>query len=562
MAEKNANKEAESVRLGFLSNFTIEPLSSIMEKTCEDVGIFAEVYMAPYGQYAQEIIDNSSKLYGFSPNLIFLLLDGEKLFGDVYSNPYTQKVQTRRKIFADRLNELKELLNILESKTSAKIVINEILLPIYSSFGILENKQKDGARELVNKFNYELRKFFLASNRLFVFDLNSFCMKIGYQQLVDKRVDYLADMKISIPALKELSKEYLEYVIPVASKTKKCIVLDLDNTLWGGIVGEVGIDGIRLGPEREGKPFLDFQKKLAELFNRGIILAINSKNNTEDAMNVIKNHRHMVLKENNFACMKINWQDKVSNMREIAEELNIGLDSMVFIDDDQSNGELIKEFLPEVTVIDLPRDPVDYVTCLEGLKFFSKLVSTKEDFERGKMYIDQRKREQLKLANTDLDSFLAKLKIQLEIGDASKTDVSRISQLTQKTNQFNLTTKRYQEEDIEKFVSSKDFKVKFLRVKDNFGDYGMTGVVIVKKLKDSDEWEIDSFLLSCRILGKKIEYTLMQKILENAKEEKIRKINATFIPTPKNPPAKDFLEAAGFNLIREDNSTKYYCRDV
>lgn len=320
----------KKLKIALLSNFTIDPLPKFLEKECKINGIDSETYVAPYNQYTQEILDDSSDLYKFSPKLIFILLDLENLLGDLYYLPLLSKELESNKAIKERLEEVKELLITLQSRTDAKIVMNAFIPPLYSAKGILENKDEGGLKRIVEKFNFELEDLSAKNNQLFVFNFNAFFIREGYEKAVDKRFQYIADMKISTPSLKSLSKEYLSYIFPLASRTKKCIVLDLDNTLWGGIVGEVGLAEIKLGPEKEGRPFLDFQKRILELYKQGIILAINSKNNLNDALEVLEKHEYMILKKEHFACIKINWEDKATNMRQIADELDLGLDSLVF----------------------------------------------------------------------------------------------------------------------------------------------------------------------------------------------------------------------------------------
>jgi len=550
----------KATKIAFLSNFTIDSIEGDMKRACSKKGISAQIYISSYNQYSQQILDESSELYSFNPKIIFILLDIENLIGDAFLSPYSIEDHQREEIIMKRLEEIKKLIGILKERSPAKIVINSLFLPIFSSRGVIENKEQKGLRNLVRDFNNKLEELSLNDNQLFVFDFNIFCMKIGYSRLVDKRFSYLADMKISREGLEELSKEFMSYIIPLESMTKKCIVLDLDNTLWGGIVGEVGLNGINLGPDKEGKPFLDFQKKILEFFKRGVILAINSKNNFEDAIEVLRNHEYMILKENNFGCIKINWQNKAVNMKEIAKELNIGLESLIFIDDDPSNRELIKKFIPEVTVIDLPKDPALYCDALEEIKDLNLFSLTKEDMKRGEMYVSQRKREMLKSSLIDIREFIDQLGIKNTINQDPLEDSIRIAQLTQKTNQFNLTTKRYSEEEILEFINSNNFLVKSIKVEDKFGDYGLTGVAIVNKREE--EWELDSFLLSCRILGKEIEFTFLNNIIEEAKKNNILRIKAKFITTIKNIPAKDFLKDAGFTLISENEGVFEYFLDL
>jgi len=540
----------KNVRIAFLSNFTITGIAETMKFLCFKNGIYAESYVSPYNQHIQDILNKSSGLYYFKPDIIFILLDIENFLGDSFYFYYRMNGQQRNDLIQKKFDEVKELIKILEKNTNAKIIVNNLLIP---NFGI-----KNG----ISHFNNMLELLSMNNPKLFIFDINLFCSKVGYEFMRDRKISYLGDIKISPSALIKLGFEYMGYIIPLMSMTKKCIVLDLDNTLWGGIVGEDGIENIKLGLEKEGKPFLDFQKRLLELFERGIILVINSKNNYEDAIEVIKSHKYMILKEHHFASMKINWQDKISNMKEIAEELNIGLDSFVYIDDDETNRELMRNFLPEVLVVDLPEDPCFYPSVIEDLTVFNLFNISDEDLNRGRMYADQNKRKQFKVEMVDIESFLKQLEIKVDIMQADKMTIPRIAQLTQKTNQFNLTTRRYQEEDIKSLLEHDKYIIKCINVKDKFGDYGITGVVIIRKYNDEGCWNIDTFLLSCRILGKNIEFSLMQNLIDNAKKAGVKNIHGRFIFTKKNKPAENFLEECGFILDKEENGEKCYVLNI
>ena len=548
------------IRIALLSNFTINGLDDILKVISYENGINAEVYLAPYNQYMQEILNPKSRLYSFDPDIVFILLDIESFMGHFLFFPYRLDAGGRKKFINEKFEEIKNMLKKLVENMNAKIVFNNFQLPYYSGRGIIENKQEFGLRQSIRTLNNLLESFALDSSQIFIFDLDVFFTQFGHENLTDPKMNYLADLKLSHKGLIEIAHAYSNYLFPLAGKSKKCLVLDLDNTLWGGIIGEDGIAGIRLGPENDGRPFYEFQKRILELHERGIILAINSSNNYDDALEVIRKHPYMVLKEDHFASIRINWQDKVSNLREIANELNIGLDSMVFMDDDKVNCALVEEKLSEVMVVCLPKDHSLFPQTIEKLKEFNLFSITKEDIKRAESYIHQKKREQLRSSVTDLDSFIKELDIKVAVMPATKINIPRIAQLTQKTNQFNLTTKRYQEEDIQKLAASNDHLVSCISVSDKFGEYGATGVVILKKLKEL--WDMDSFLLSCRILGRRIEFSLMEYIIKKAKKEGIKVLNASFIPTGKNKPAEKFLLECGFKLKSGGGNAQEYFLDI
>jgi FkbH-like protein len=455
----------------------------------------------------------------------------------------------------NKIMEIKNLVETYVEKSQSKLILSTLTNPTYSPYGIYETKSDFGLQEMIIKFNGELFNLFKNNSLVFIYNFNQFITKFGEMNVFDYKQYFLGDVKISMNYIPSLANELMGYVKATLGLNKKCIVLDLDNTLWGGIVGEDGYNGIVLGDTPSGKAFVEFQKILLSLHQRGIILAINSKNNKEDAMEVIKNHPNMVLSEENFACMKINWNDKFSNMQEISNELNIGLESMVFFDDDPVNRELIRSTIPQVLTPEIPEDPSQYPMMIQNLNDFDVLNITNEDTKRGEMYLQQRKRTELSQKSQNLDEFLKQMNIKVKIKSASEFTLPRISQLTLKTNQFNLTTKRYQEEDIRNFSCSSDKIVGSAQVIDKFGDNGITGVFIVNK--DSDkEWSIDTLLLSCRVMGRGIEDGILDHIISQARIAGISRIKANYIPSKKNKPVENFLPNFGFK--KEDGDWHYY----
>lgn len=547
-------------KVAVLSSSTIKGLKEVLTVKCHDLGLFPEILLGDYNQYNQEILDDKSKLYRFEPNLVVLFIDTRALLGDVFFDYYTLSAQDQKCLTASKKEYLDSLIARMKFKLKAKIIIHNFELPCATPLGILENKQTLGLVEFIEILNGDLRAGFKSDSQVFIFDYNSFLSNIGKREVFNYKMYYLADIKIDLGYLPALADQYLAYIKPLISMTKKCIVLDLDNTLWGGIVGEDGAEGIKLGPTPEGRPFMEFQKYILSLFNRGVILAVNSNNNLDDALEIFREHPYMILKEKHFASMKINWNGKVANMKAISEELNIGLDSFVFLDDDKFNREMMKSALPQVKVVNLPEDASLYLEVITQLDDFNTFQITGEDTKRGQMYAQQKKREEFCKSAHDIKAYLKGLNIVTTIQKANKFNVPRISQLTQKTNQFNLTTRRYLEEEIKKFSDSTDCIVFSIKAEDRFGDNGVTGAAIVKK--KAKEWIVDSFLLSCREIGRGVEEVMLAHIFEEAKKEGIGRIVGEFIATKKNEPAKDFYQKSGFTLTEKAGDMELWARDV
>ena len=537
-------KEDKNAKIAILASFTLTGLDECLKVKCRETSINYQSYVGPYNQYNQEILDPSSNLYRFNPDITFLFIDIRSFFGENFYLPYKISTDERKLFLKNKIFELENIIEKFRDNSKSKLIIANLNIPSYSPNGIIETKTDFGIHEMIEEVNKKLRATSKKYDSVFVYDFNSFVSKFGEQNIFDYRQFYLGDIQIALNFIPYLANELMGYVKPFYSKNKKCIVLDLDNTLWGGVVGEDGFDGIELGHTSNGKAFVEFQKMLISLWYQGIILAINSKNNYDDAMKVIREHPNMILREENFASVQINWNDKAQNLKQIANEINIGLNSIVFFDDDKINQERIKQEFPEVLTIELPDDPSQFSPILKDLNDFNVLQRTEEDAKRGQMYAQQRERNELKHSISNLDEFLKQLDIEVKIKKSNEFLIPRISQLTLKTNQFNLTTKRYHEDEIRNLSNNEKFQVGCAQVVDKFGDNGITGVYIVDK--NPKFWVIDTFLLSCRIMGRGIEDAILSQILKNAKEEGIEEVRAEFIPTEKNKPSESFLPDYGF----------------
>ena len=538
----NFNKK---IKVAFLSSFTINGLSESLKVKCSKKQISCNTYVGGYNQYNQEILDNKSKLYSFSPDITFLILDTRSIFGNLFYFPYSVTKSERENFVNEKITEITNLINTFSETSKSKLVITNLSLPHYSPHGIAETKTNYSFHDAIIDFNKKLKEKFLNVNSVYVFDFFKFVIKHGENNVFNFQNYLFGDIKISLDYIPYLANEFMPYIISFLGLTKKCIVVDLDNTLWGGIVGEDGFDGIRLGPQPPGNAFVEFQKYLKALSQRGILLAINSKNNFDDAIQVIREHPFMILKESDFSCIKINWNNKASNMQEISKELNIGLDSFVFFDDDPINRELIRESMPEITTPELPHDPSFYSEVIQSLHDFSTFQITSEDTNRGQMYLEQKQRTESQNSISDISEFLKKLNLEIEIKKTNSFTIPRISQLTLKTNQFNLTTKRYHEDQIKKFSEDKNFLIGCAQIRDKFGDNGITGVFIVEKT-NYDEWFLDTFLLSCRVMGREAEKAILYFIINEAKNNNIKRLKAKFIPTEKNKPIENFLPDCQF----------------
>jgi FkbH-like protein len=385
-----------------------------------------------------------------------------------------------------------------------------------------------------------------ANTNVKIVDIEEFYRGFSAEQLIDWKYYFISQMPINPKLAPQFVKWFSRQLEVLAMKRKKCVVLDLDDTLWSGILGEDGVDGIKMGEDYPGNVYHFFQSYLLELSRIGIILALCSKNNEDDVFAVLNNHPDMLLKKDNFSAYRINWNNKVDNIKEIAIELNIGLDSMVFIDDNPAERELIKQTLPEVCVPEFPAQPYLYPVFIKQLTddYFSAYKLTQDDLFKAQQYKENTERANYKNHFTDMDAYLQSLEIRLTIEKLNEFNKARFAQMTQKTNQFNLTTRRYTETEIQSLADNGALAYG-LRVRDKFGDNGLTGLIIVLPKKDTAY--IDTLLLSCRILGRKIESAFVAFILMKLKDTGIRKVMASYIRTTKNGQVENFYENIGFS---------------
>ncbi|PQQ66891.1 hypothetical protein B9R14_09130 [Acetivibrio saccincola] len=531
------------MRLSVLSNINLDSLVGRLSK-------LNDVYKTEgYGTWVQEIINPNSGLYSFGPQAVFIIIDGEEMF----------KGQSRNNSTIDmNINYIEET---VKNNPDITFFVSNIDLWTRKI-----DSAKAGSKERGLEFLWEDGLFLLSRKyrNLYVFDLKSIVEDIGREQFYSKKLWYLGGIKFSMKAEKVLEQYINRCVDSVKGKRKKCMVLDLDNTLWGGVVGEVGMEGIELSDYKEGARYKDFQKKLKEIKDLGIILAVVSKNNFDDAIKVIREHKHMVLKEEDFVALKINWDLKSQNIKDLSEELNIGLDSIVFIDDNPVERESVKRELPEVTVPGFPQDTSELLNFAVELyhNYFYTLDITDEDTVKTEIYRQNMKRRDAQKSSASYEDFLKSLETKIEIRRISAENVQRAAQLTQKTNQFNLTTKRYSEQELLALIDEEGFEGFVAYVSDRFGDNGMVSVVITKRKTDT-EIELDTFLLSCRVMGRFIEEQIIGFIEDLYKKSGYKRLVTYYKPTEKNAPVKDFFERLGYSVLDVDSAgNKKYILDL
>lgn len=551
----------EPIRIALLGNVTTEYLGNALAEECRRYGLPAEVYNTPFRQYTQEALNPGSGFYSFSPRITLLFLEGRFLFPDWYDAVTLQRPAADKEALIEQVwAGIADVLDKIRSNSPTYLLVNNFKVPYHSPLGILDTKQAPGLKAMLARLNGKLEDYAATLENIGIFDYNGFSAYIGHRHAEDSRMYYLSGNILPFPFLKQLAHEYMRFLLALSSRNKKCLVLDLDNTLWGGVAGEEGISGIKLDIHGPGKSYHDFQKSILNLYNRGILLAINSKNNPEDALEIMEKHPYMLLRKSHFASLQINWKDKASNMIEIAKELNIGLDSLVFFDDSPVERELVRSLLPQITVVDVPVDSSRYCDTLSQVVGFESLDLTEEDIRRNQMYEQNKEREEVQQQFTTREQYLASLQTVMTVKEADKFTLPRVAQLTQKTNQFNMTTRRYQPGDLGHMLASGSCRVYCCSVSDRFGDNGVVGSCIIK-IQDHIA-HIDTFLLSCRVLGRNVEFAFLQAIVRLLREKGIETIFGEYIRTEKNRANSGFYRQAGFTAVTSGPEQALYVLDA
>lgn len=436
------------------------------------------------------------------------------------------------------------------------------ILTLENMFPVKISDTDDTIETAIADVNNIAKKIGKDSLNVRIIDFGEFLRKFKPEEWINWRFYFISQMIIN-PTIAGTFKEWWKNKIDeLERERKKCLVLDLDNTLWNGVLGEDGICGVKMSGDYPGNAFMCFQEGLVTLSKAGVILSVCSKNNEEDVIELWEKNPFLKLTPEYISAYRINWQNKADNIRELAKELNIGLDSMVFVDDNPTERALVRQELPMVAVPEFPKRPYDLMTFYRTLveDYFKTYRLTSEDLSKTEQYKAnaQRAGEQAKF--TDLAEFIKSLDINIDIIKANEFNIPRIAQMTQKTNQFNLTTRRYSEADINAFISQGD-DIYCISVRDKFGDNGITGAIILRRETDGIA-EIDSLLLSCRILGKNIETAFVNSVLNILLEEGVKTVKASFIPTLKNKQVSDFYDRTGFIVDSEKDGVKNYHIDL
>jgi FkbH-like protein len=547
-------------RVAILRSFTVEPMVPVLRAAAFCAGIDLTIHVSDFNAHVQAIMDPGSSLYGFAPDAVFLAVQTRDVAPDLWDDSSSFASEQMDAMAARVATEFRDWVRAFRKHSPAHLILHNLEQPVRPARGVLD--AQPGARQAaaIAQVNHELGSIASEQIGVYVLDYDGLVARYGRTRWHDERKWLTVRLPIAAPNLHHLVREWLRFLHPLAGKVAKALVVDLDNTLWGGVIGEDGLAGIRLGSEYPGAAFQAVQRALLDLYRRGILLAVCSKNNPEDALEALEKHPGMILKLSQFAAIRINWTDKAQNLREIAQELNIGVDALAFLDDNPIERQQVRSALPEVFVIDLPTDPMEFAPVVRDCPLFERLSLSAEDQQRGALYQARRDREQLEQTITSREDFYRSLQQEAEIAPLTKANLARVAQLTNKTNQFNLTTRRYTEQQISDLAASPGWECFSLRVRDRFGDNGLVGVALTHV--NGETCDIDSLLLSCRVIGRTVETAFLAFLAQRARVQGARVLRGWFLPTKKNAPARDFYSAHGFTAAHQNGDGTLWTLDL
>ena len=538
---KNDFSALKIIKVAILGDTATQFLTQALKGIGYDHGFNLEILEADFNQIERQVYDFSSELYEFNPEIVIVFQSSHRLL-----LKYNKINPNQHLLFAS--NELDVIENIYSNLTSnlnAKVIYYNFTEIDDSIFGNYANKTESSFLFQLRKLNYELMSLASKKTNLYLCDISSIQNQVGKVNFFKPSIYINTEMVLSINILPKVALKTIDLINALNGKFKKCIILDLDNTAWGGIIGDDGIENIQIGSLGIGKAFSEFQYWIKKLKSRGIILAVCSKNTESVAKEPFEKHPDMVLSLQDISVFRANWENKVDNIRQIQRIINIGFDSIVFLDDNPFERNIVKENIPEICVPELPEDPANYLEYLYELNLFETVSFSNEDVERTKLYQIQAKRAKILQKFTNENDFLKTLNMVSDVQPFNKFNTPRIAQLSQRSNQFNLRTIRYTESDIQRIATSDNYVTFTYTLEDRFGNNGLISVIILDK-EDEKSLFINTWFMSCRVLKRGMENFLLNSIVDFAKKNGFIKIKGEYIPTAKNNMVRDHYLNLGF----------------
>lgn len=550
------------LNLAVLHSVTVDPVIAYLKVAGYRAGLKLNIAMYGLDEIETLALDSDSPLYRNNPDAVLILLYLETASPKL-ANQFTALTEKDLIEQSDMLeSRIQGLAQSIRDRCNSLILVSNFQAPVRLAWGILDGSSGPGQRTAIGQLNGRIARALKQSRNGYVIDIDRLTAALGDSAANDPRNWHRSRAPWKPALLNAIAEETVRHLRPLRSLNKKCVVLDCDNVLWGGGVGDLGVSEIVLGAEPAGSPYVSLQYSLRAIASRGVILCVCSKNEPEVVEEVFKQHPKMILTHGDVAAWRVNWTDKAENIMALSEELNISTDSMVFVDDSPFECGRVRHALPEVEVVCLDGNPGNFQRIIEQLDYFDPLSLTEEDVNRTSLYRAESRRRSLADESATLDDYLASLEMVVEASIVDDSSLSRMSQLVLKTNQFNLTTPRYTEAEIRTMLEDPDCIVAGLRVSDVYGDSGLVGAAVV--FNKQTHFELDTFLMSCRVIGRGAEDAFLaamtQAVASIASKASMEgsKLLARYIPTKKNAMIKDFLPVRGFRPVEGNDSGSVY----
>ena len=549
------------IQIAILATFTAEPLATLLAARASSSGIVVRPYVAPFDGWMHEILDEGSAMRRRSPDVVVLALTLDTLAPSLVTGFLGLDEAGVARLVADTAAAIEGAVDRLRSWTPAKVLIHSFPLPSARALGIIDTQRPDGQTAALRALGDRLHAIAASRPDVFVVDLDRLVATVGEAHWRDARMAVVSGLPLTMAALHAIAEEQLRYLRAFCGRTRKVLVLDADDTLWGGIVGEAGMAGVALGDGYPGACFVEFQRALLELRRRGVLLALNSSNNPADVDEMLASHPRMHVRRSDLAALRVNWDDKAANLVSIAEELSVGLDSMVFVDDSAAECERVRTALPEVLTVHLAGEPAGRADLIRSLGVFDTLSYEDDDRERAERYRQSSVRRDLERELPTLEAYYASLEMELTVEPVSAMTLARAADLTQRTNQFNLAPQRLTRDALAQTLASPGVEAFIFRLRDRFGDYGLIALAMLEERGDA--LRISTLLMSCRVLKRTVEDTVLAFLAARAAERGFTAIEGLFRPTARNQAASAFYHDRGFELVaREADGAELYRRGL
>lgn len=538
-------KTSRKVKVALLADAATQRLVPLLRAWFHAQSVDAEIYEGRFDAIEMEVSDPGQGLYPFQPEAIVILNAVQAL-----RSSYAHRPGDASGFLRETAGRMVGAWDTIRSHSAATIIQSNFALPYERFFGNFDHKAPESFYSLVLALNARLGETAREHRGVFINDVEAVASWIGRKHWFDDRLWDMAKYPCAVDHLPALAGNIVDIVMASLGRVVKCVVTDLDNTLWGGVIGDDGLDGILLDAHGDGESYYRLQCYLRELLRRGILLAVCTKNDPANALLPFEKHPGMALRREQFAAFVANWDDKAENIRKISAELNVGLDSMVFLDDNPFERNLVRELLPDVIVPELPEDPADYVRAICELNLFETVAFSTEDSKRAEMYRQEAERREVRASFASAEEFLQSLDMRIAVARVDSFHLPRVAQLIQRSNQFNLTTRRLSEGECAGLKDDPRWIPLYAKLADRLGDHGLISVVILELCEN--DLAIRDWLMSCRVVGRGVERYLMNSVFEHARQLQLERVVGEYIPTAKNGMVKDFFVQFGFLKRQED----------